>query len=60
MPTAVFLCGTSLVTALGLAAARHLASHGVKTQVFLPDAAKYPLQVRTIIIIVTIIIIITS
>ena len=33
VPTAVFLCGTSSVSALGLAAARHLASHGVKTQV---------------------------
>ena len=33
VPTAVFLCGTSSVASLGLAAARHLASHGVKTQV---------------------------
>ena len=33
VPTAVFLCGTSNVSAFGLAAARHLASHGVKTQV---------------------------
>jgi len=47
VPTAVFLCGTSSVSALGLAAARHLASHGVKTQVFLPDAAKYPSQVES-------------
>jgi len=47
VPTAVFLCGTSNVSAFGLAAARHLASHGVKTQVFLPDAAKYPSCVET-------------
>ena len=31
---------------IGLAAARHLASHGVKSQVFLPDAAKYPANVE--------------
>lgn len=47
VPTAVFLCGTSSVSSLGLAAARHLASHGVKTQVYLPEAAKYPLQVES-------------
>merc|ERR1712029_1002529 len=47
MGTAVLLCGTSSVSALGIAAARHLVIHGVKTQVFLPDAAKYPSQVET-------------
>jgi len=46
VPTAVFLCGTSLISSYGLAAARHLASHGVKSQVFLPDAAKYPANVE--------------
>ena len=47
VPTAVVLCGKSSVSALGLAAARHLASHGVKTQVFLLDVA-HPPQVETI------------
>jgi len=42
VPTAVFLCGTSLVGSLGLAAARHLSGHGVKTQVYLPEAGTYP------------------
>jgi len=42
VPTAVFLCGPSQVATFGISAARHLASHGVKTQVFLPDAAHYP------------------
>ena len=47
VPTAVFLCGTSNIAALGLSSARHLASHGVKTQVFLPDSAKYPHAVES-------------
>jgi len=42
VPTAVFLCGTSQVGTFGISAARHLASHGAKTQVFLPEAAHYP------------------
>lgn len=42
VPTAVFLCGTSQVGTLGLAAARHLSGHGVRTQVYLPEAALYP------------------
>ena len=42
VPTAVVLCGRSSVSALGLAAARHLASHGVKTQVFLLDVTHPP------------------
>merc|ERR1719342_1255975 len=42
VPTAVFLCGTSQVATFGLASARHLASHGVKTQVLLPEAARFP------------------
>jgi len=42
VPTAVFLCGTSQVATYGISAARHLASHGAKTQVFLPEAAHYP------------------
>ena len=42
VPTAVFLCGTSQVATFGLASARHLASHGVKTQVLLPEASRYP------------------
>jgi len=46
VPTAVVLCGKSSVSALGLAAARHLASHGVKTQVFLLDVA-HPPQVES-------------
>ena len=33
VPTAVFLCGTSQVGTFGISAARHLASHGAKTQV---------------------------
>jgi len=42
VPTAVFLCGTSQVGTFGISAARHLAGHGVKTQVYLPEAAHYP------------------
>jgi len=47
VPTAVFLCGTSQVATFGLASARHLASHGVKTQVLLPEAARYPAALET-------------
>lgn len=47
VPTAVFLCGTSQVATFGLASARHLASHGVKTQVLLPEASRYPAPLDT-------------
>jgi len=47
VPTAVFLCGTSQVATFGLASARHLASHGVKTQVLLPEASRYPQPLDT-------------
>lgn len=47
VPTAVFLCGTSQVATFGLASARHLASHGVKTQVLLPEASRYPKPLDT-------------
>jgi len=42
VPTAVFLCGTGQVATFGISAARHLAGHGVRTQVYLPEAAHYP------------------
>jgi len=47
VPTAVFLCGTSQVGTFGISAARHLASHGAKTQVYLPEAAHYPHGLET-------------
>ena len=37
LPLAVFLCGTSRPAVFGLTAARHLAGHGVRTQVYLPE-----------------------
>jgi enhancer of mRNA-decapping protein 3 len=37
LPLAVFLCGTSRSAVFGLTAARHLAGHGVRTQVYLPE-----------------------
>jgi len=42
VPMAVFLCGVNTVGTLGLAAARHLASHGVKCLVYLPESPIYP------------------
>lgn len=42
VPVAVFLAGPSDVGVLALAAARHLASHGVRTQVYLPELGRYP------------------
>jgi len=42
VPTAVFLCGANQAGTNGISAARHLAGHGAKTQVYLPDAAHYP------------------
>jgi len=47
VPTAIFLCGTSQVGTFGICAARHLASHGAKTQVYLPEAAHYPHVLET-------------
>lgn len=37
LPLAVFLCGTSRSAVYGVTAARHLAGHGVRTQVYLPE-----------------------
>jgi len=38
VPTAVFLYGASQVGTYGISAARHLASRGAKTQVYLPES----------------------
>ena len=43
LPLAVVLCGTSQPGTLGLAAARQLASHGVRTQV---DRYRTPTHLR--------------
>lgn len=47
LPLAVVLCGTSQPGTLGLAAARQLASHGVRTQVYLPELALYSHTLET-------------
>lgn len=47
VPTAVFLCGINNAGALGLAGARHLAGHGVRSMVYLPEAAVYPHTLET-------------
>lgn len=48
LPLAVVLCGTTgQPGAVGLAAARQLASHGVRTQVYLPELAHQPQAVET-------------
>jgi NAD(P)H-hydrate repair Nnr-like enzyme with NAD(P)H-hydrate epimerase domain len=47
LPLAVVLCGTGQPGTLGLAAARQLASHGVRTQVYLPELAHYPHTIET-------------
>ena len=41
VPMAVFLCGVNTVGTLGLAAARHLASHGVSRSDCFPDRVAF-------------------
>jgi len=38
LPLAVILCGASKSAVYGLSTARHLAAHGVRTQVYLPES----------------------
>jgi len=42
VPTAIFFCGINNAGTIGLAAARHLAGHGVKSLVYMPEAPVYP------------------
>ena len=45
LPMAVILCGLSRSGVVGLATARHLASHGVRTIVYIPDLPLYPPEI---------------
>lgn len=47
VPLAVVLCGANRSGAFGLATARHLASHGVRTVVHLPELPLYPRIINT-------------
>merc|ERR1719147_596014 len=42
VPTAVFFFGINTAGTFGLYGARHLASHGVKSLVYMPEASVYP------------------
>ena len=46
LPLVVLLCGRSRAAGYALTAARHLAGHGVRTQVYLPEGVHYPAELE--------------